>query len=167
MFFLYLLIALTAVAAAIFAAPLRHKVWTALALTAAGALWCSARARRGACRSGQRPRVVDPRHAFRRRHRLDGRAFGAVRHHHLGRRRRRRALLAGLPGPLPRGEIPGPHLAALHGAGGDVLRHAGRGPFGRRLLVPLFLGADDRGIVPADPLRRPAARGPGARRSPT
>lgn len=39
MFFLYLLIALTAVAAAIFAAPLRHKVWTALALTAAGALW--------------------------------------------------------------------------------------------------------------------------------
>ena len=44
MFFLYLLIALTAVAAAIFAAPLRHKVWTALALTAAGALWCSARA---------------------------------------------------------------------------------------------------------------------------
>ena len=44
MLFLYLLIALTAVAAAIFATPLRRKVWTALALTAAGALWCSARA---------------------------------------------------------------------------------------------------------------------------
>ena len=44
MLFLYLLIALTAVAAAIFATPLRCKVWTALALTAAGALWCSARA---------------------------------------------------------------------------------------------------------------------------
>ena len=44
MLFLYLLIALTAVAAAIFATPLRRKVWTALVLTAAGALWCSARA---------------------------------------------------------------------------------------------------------------------------
>ena len=44
MLFLYLLIALTAVAAAIFATPRRRKVWTALVLTAAGALWCSARA---------------------------------------------------------------------------------------------------------------------------
>lgn len=44
MFFLYSLLALGVVAAAVFAAPLRSKVWTALALTAVGALWCSAHA---------------------------------------------------------------------------------------------------------------------------
>ena len=44
MFFLYSLLALGVVAVAVFAAPLRSKVWTALALTAVGALWCSAHA---------------------------------------------------------------------------------------------------------------------------
>lgn len=44
MFFLYSLLALGVVAAAVFAAPLRSKVWAALALTAVGALWCSAHA---------------------------------------------------------------------------------------------------------------------------
>lgn len=68
MLFLYLLIALTAVAAAIFATPLRRKVWTALALTAAGALWCSARAVGVLAGADSRPRVVGPRYAFRRRH---------------------------------------------------------------------------------------------------
>lgn len=38
------LLALALIAALIFAAPLRTKVWTALALIAAGALWCSAKA---------------------------------------------------------------------------------------------------------------------------
>lgn len=38
------LLALALIAALIFAAPLRAKVWTALALIAAGALWCSAKA---------------------------------------------------------------------------------------------------------------------------
>lgn len=42
--FLLSLLALTVIAAGVFAAPLRAKVWAALALTAAGALWASAHA---------------------------------------------------------------------------------------------------------------------------
>ena len=39
MLFLYTLLFLALIAAAIFASPLRAKVWTAFTLTAAGALW--------------------------------------------------------------------------------------------------------------------------------
>lgn len=42
--FLFFLLALTVISAAVFVAPLRAKVWAALALTAAGALWASAHA---------------------------------------------------------------------------------------------------------------------------
>ena len=44
MLYLYTLFFLVLVTAAIFAAPLRAKAWTALALTAGGALWASVRA---------------------------------------------------------------------------------------------------------------------------
>ena len=44
MLFLYTLLFLALIVAAIFAAPLRAKVWTAFALTAGGALWASIRA---------------------------------------------------------------------------------------------------------------------------
>ena len=44
MFFIYSLLALAVVAVVIFALPMRHKAWAALALTALGALWCSVRA---------------------------------------------------------------------------------------------------------------------------
>ena len=44
MLFLYTLLFLALIAAAIFASPLRAKVWTAFTLTAAGALWITVRA---------------------------------------------------------------------------------------------------------------------------
>ena len=44
MLFIYTLLFLVVVVAAIFSTPLRAKAWTALALTAAGALWASVRA---------------------------------------------------------------------------------------------------------------------------
>lgn len=44
MLFIYTLLFLVVVVAAIFSTPLRAKAWTALVLTAAGALWASARA---------------------------------------------------------------------------------------------------------------------------
>ncbi len=44
MLFLYTLLFLALIAAAIFASPLRTKVWTAFTLTAAGALWITVRA---------------------------------------------------------------------------------------------------------------------------
>ena len=106
---------------------------------------------------------VGVRGAPRSGRRFDGRPFGTLRAAHRHRRRRRDALRARLPRPHAPPQIAGPRRAPLHGAGDDVLRHAGRGRVGRRLLVPLLLGADDRGVVPADPLRRRAARGAAGR----
>ena len=114
--------------------------------------------RRSACRRTHRTVVGDRRLPLRKRRRLDGPSFGAVRADRLGRGRRRGALLAGISRALPRTQIPGPHLAALHRAGDDVLRHVGRSDLRRRIFIPLFLGADDRRIVPADPVRRRAPR---------
>lgn len=49
-------------------------------------------------------------------------------------------------------------FAAPHGAGGHVLRHAGRGDLPLADFRSSFLGTDDRCIVSADPVRRRAPR---------
>lgn len=165
--FLYSLLALAVVTALIFAAPLKAKVWATLAVVAAGALWASATAV-GVLAGGHTVRLwATGRLPLRKRRWLDGPSFGAVRADRLGRGRRRGALLAGISRALPRTQIPGPHLAALHRAGDDVLRHAGRSDLRRRIFIPLFLGADDRRIVPADPGSTPSAAKCAAPRWPT
>lgn len=156
--FLYSLLALAVVTALIFAAPLKAKVWATLAVVAAGALWASATAV-GVLAGGHTVRLwatdvflfgsdagsMDPLSALFALIVSVG-AVAAVLYsrgylaHYLGRK------------------SPGPHLAALHRAGDDVLRHAGRSDLRRRIFIPLFLGADDRRIVPADPVRRRAPR---------
>ena len=117
------------------------------------------RSRRRAGRQGRIVTLVDTRRALRRRQRLDGPSLGPLRAARLDRLRRLGPLRPRLPRAHAPRKVPGPRLAALHGADGHVAGHAGRRHLRRRLLVPLLLGADDRGVVPADPLRRRAARG--------
>ena len=108
----------------------------------------------------RRPRILWQADGFLLggRRRLDGHPLGALRAADLTRLGRLRALLARLPGPLAGRQIPGPRLAPLHGPHGHGALDAGRGDLRRRLHVPLLLGADDHRLVPADPLRRRAAR---------